>query len=105
VTAGEPDRINPATRMLALTVVLGSVMSTVDTTSVNVALHELARDFGVSVTNVHWVASAYLLALAVAIPLSGWASDRFGGRRVWMTSVSVFLAGSMLAGISWSLAA
>src|SRR5215207_7819467 len=89
--------------MVAVTVVLGSVMSTLDATSVNVALHDLARDFGVSVVDVHWVASAYLLALAVAIPLSGWASDRFGGRRVWMTSLSVFLTGSMLAGVSSSL--
>ena len=89
--------------MVGLTVVLGSVMSMLDTTSVNVALHDLAGDFGVSVTEVHWVASAYLLALAVAIPLSGWASARFGGRRVWMTSVSIFLTGSILAGISWSL--
>ena len=86
-----------------MTVVLGSVMSMLDTTSVNVALHDLAADFGVSVTDVHWVASVYLLALAVAIPLSGWASARFGGRRVWMTSVGVFLTGSILAGISWSL--
>jgi EmrB/QacA subfamily drug resistance transporter len=83
--------------------VLGSVMSVVDTTSVNVALHDLARDFGVSITEVHWVASGYLLALAIAIPLAGWASERFGAKRVWMTSVALFLAGSMLAGLSWSL--
>ena len=103
MTGRQPDRLDPVTRMVGLTVVLGSVMSLLDTTSVNVALHDLAGDFGVSVTEVHWVASAYLLALAVAIPLSGWASARFGGRRVWMTSVSIFLTGSILAGISWSL--
>jgi EmrB/QacA subfamily drug resistance transporter len=99
-----PDRLSAATRMVGLTVVLGSVMSTLDTTSVNVALHDLAREFGVSVAEVHWVASAYLLALAISIPLSGWASDRFGARRVWMAALCVFLAGSMLAGISWSFA-
>jgi EmrB/QacA subfamily drug resistance transporter len=103
MTGRQPDRLDSATRWVGLTVVLGSVMSMLDTTSVNVALHDLAGDFGVSVTEVHWVASAYLLALAVAIPLSGWASARFGGRRVWMTSVSIFLTGSILAGISWSL--
>jgi EmrB/QacA subfamily drug resistance transporter len=103
VAPAEPDRLDSATRMLALTVVLGSVMSALDATSVNVALHDLARDFGVSVTEVHWVASVYLLALAVAIPLSGWASDRFGGKRTWITALSVFLIGSMLSGVSWSL--
>jgi EmrB/QacA subfamily drug resistance transporter len=97
------ERIDRATWMVAGTVVLGSVMSVVDTTIVNVALHDLARDFGVSITEVHWVASGYLLALAIAIPLAGWASERFGAKRVWMTSVALFLAGSMLAGISWSI--
>ena len=49
------------------------------------------------------MASGYLLALAIAIPLAGWASERFGARRVWMMSVALFLAGSMLAGIAWSI--
>jgi EmrB/QacA subfamily drug resistance transporter len=97
------ERVDRATWMVAGTVVLGSVMSIVDTTVVNVALHDLAREFGVSITDVHWVASGYLLALAIAIPLAGWASERFGAKRVWMTSVALFLAGSMLAGISWSI--
>jgi MFS family permease len=89
--------------MVAGTAVLGSVMSIVDTTVVNVALHDLALDFGVSITKVHWVASGYLLALAISIPLAGWTSERFGAKRVWMTSVALFLAGSMLAGLSWSI--
>jgi EmrB/QacA subfamily drug resistance transporter len=89
--------------MVAGTVVLGSVMSVVDTTVVNVALHDLALDFGVSISKVHWVASGYLLALAVSIPLAGWASERFGAKRVWMTSIALFLAGSMLAGAAWSI--
>ena len=97
------EPVDPATWMVAGTVVLGSVMSVVDTTVVNVALHDLARDFGVSITAVHWVASGYLLALAVSIPLAGWASERFGAKRVWMTSVALFLGGSMLAGASWSI--
>jgi EmrB/QacA subfamily drug resistance transporter len=97
------EHVDRTTWMVAGTVMLGSVMSIVDTTVVNVALHDLARDFGVSITEVHWVASGYLLALAIAIPLAGWASERFGAKRVWMTSVALFLAGSMLAGLSWSL--
>jgi len=102
-TGTAPARIEPATWMVAGTVVLGSVMSVLDTTIVNVALHDLALEFEVSITTVHWVASAYLLALAIVIPLSGWASQRFGARRVWMTSVGLFLLGSMLAGVSWSI--
>jgi EmrB/QacA subfamily drug resistance transporter len=78
-------------------------MSSIDTTVVNVALRTLTHDFGASITSVQWVATAYLLALAAMIPLAGWTSDRFGGKRVWIASVGLFLAGSMLAGAAWSL--
>jgi EmrB/QacA subfamily drug resistance transporter len=97
------DRIDPATWRIAGTIVLGGMMTNVDTTVVNVALESLARDFGDPVTRVQWVATGYLLALAIVIPLSGWATDRFGGRRVWILSIAMFLAGSMLAGAAWSL--
>ena len=101
--AERTEQVDRATWMVAGTVMLGSVMSIVDTTVVNVALHDLALEFGISITAVHWVASGYLLALAIAIPLAGWASERFGAKRVWMTPVALFLTGSMLAGLSWSL--
>ena len=52
-------------------------MSILDTTVVAVALATLSRDFHVSVTTIQWV-STYLLALAVVIPVTGWAVDRFG---------------------------
>jgi len=79
-------------------------MSSIDTTVVNVALETLARDFDAPFTTVQWVASAYLLALVTMIPLAGWATDRFGGKRVWITSVALFVGGSTLVGSSWSLA-
>ena len=97
------DGIDAATRRVAGTVVLGGIMTSIDTTVVNVALDALTRDFGASVRDVQWVATGYLLALAIVIPLSGWATDRFGGKRVWIVSIGLFLAGSMLAGAAWSL--
>jgi EmrB/QacA subfamily drug resistance transporter len=104
LTAGaSSERIDSATWRIAGTVVLGGMMTNVDTTIVNVALESLARDFRASVTSVQWVATGYLLALAIVIPLSGWATDRFGGKRVWVVSIGMFLAGSMLAGLAWSL--
>ncbi len=103
-TAGSStDRIDAATWRIAGTIVLGGIMTNVDTTVVNVALESLARDFGASVSRVQWVATGYLLALAIVIPLSGWATDRFGGKRVWIASIGMFLGGSMLAGAAWSL--
>ena len=97
------DGIDAATRRVAGTVVLGGIMTSIDTTVVNVAVDALTRDFGASVRDVQWVATGYLLALAIVIPLSGWATDRFGGKRVWIVSIGLFLAGSMLAGAAWSL--
>jgi MFS family permease len=91
-TATEP--VDRATWMVAGTVVFGSILSSLDTTAVNVALDTLARDFGTPITSVQWVSTAYLLALAAVIPLSGWAEDRFGGKRVWMTSIGLFVTRS-----------
>jgi EmrB/QacA subfamily drug resistance transporter len=97
------DRVDRSTWMVAATVTLGGIMTNIDTTVVNVALDGLTRDFDASVASVQWVATGYLLALAMAMPLSGWATDRFGGKRVWTVSIALFLAGSMLAGAAWSL--
>ena len=97
------DRIDARTWTIAAIVTLGGIMSSIDTTVVNVALETLARDFGASLTGVQWVSTGYLLALVAVIPLAGWASDRFGAKRLWIASVVLFLAGSMLAGAAWSL--
>jgi EmrB/QacA subfamily drug resistance transporter len=83
-------------------VVLGSIMSILDTTIVNVAINSLAADFHTSLSTIQWVTTGYMLALATVIPLSGWAADRFGTKRLYITSIVLFLAGSALAGAAWS---
>ena len=94
--------LTPEVRRTSTVVVLGSIMSILDTTIVAVALATLGRDFHVSVTTIQWVATGYLLALAVVIPITGWAVDRFGAKLVWMTSLSLFVVGSCLCGVAWS---
>jgi EmrB/QacA subfamily drug resistance transporter len=89
--------------VIAAVVVVGAIMSILDTTIVNVALETLSVDLHASLDDVQWVATGYLLALAVVIPLTGWASERFGARRVWLTSVVLFIAGSILCGLAWDL--
>ena len=89
--------------LISSVVVIGAIMSILDTTIVNVALETLSRDLHVGLSNVQWVATGYLLALAVVIPLTGWMSERFGARRVWLTSVTLFVAGSVLCGLAWDL--
>ena len=65
-------------------------MSILDTTIVNVALETLSRDLHASLDTIQWVSTGYLLALASVIPLTGWTSERFGAKRVWMVSVALF---------------
>src|SRR5213592_3083115 len=82
---------------------LGAIMTILDATIVNVALPTLGRDFRTSITTIQWVPTIYLLAFASVIPLTGWASERFGAKRLWLASLLLFLLGSTLAGASWSI--
>ena len=95
--------LDPAVVRMALVLVLGAIAPLLDGTIVNVALHTLGRAFSVSVADVQWVATGYLLALALAIPITGWAAGRFGAKRVWIFAQLLFLAGSMLCGVAWNL--
>ena len=88
--------------MVAAVVVLGVIMSILDTTIVNVALETLARELHSSLTTIQWVSAGYLLALAMVIPLTGWLSERFGSKRIWIIAVSAFGVGSALCGVAWS---
>jgi len=87
---------------IATVVVLGSIMSILDTTIVNIAINHLSADFDAPLPTIQWVATGYLLALATVIPLTGWAADRFGTKRLYMTSLALFLVGSALSGMAWS---
>jgi EmrB/QacA subfamily drug resistance transporter len=93
---------DPVLRRLAIVVILGSVMSVLDTTIVNVAIETLSRDFHTSVSTIQWVTTGYLLALAIVIPMSGWTVERFGAKRMWMISLAMFTVGSTMCGLSWS---
>src|ERR671929_299959 len=83
-----------------IAIVLGTCMVILDSTVVNVALPTLARVFAADLSLLQWVISAYMLAQAAVIPLSGWLSDRFGARRVYLSSVVLFTAGSALCGVA-----
>jgi EmrB/QacA subfamily drug resistance transporter len=87
---------------VAAVVVLGAIMSILDTTVVNVALNTLARQFHTKLATVQWVATGYTLALATVIPLTGWAADRFGTKRLYLMTITLFVSGSALAGLAWN---
>jgi EmrB/QacA subfamily drug resistance transporter len=75
-------------------------MIIMDITIVNVALPTIGRDFHIPPTAVGGVVVAYLVSLAVFIPASGWLGDRFGGKRVLLTAITVFTIGSALCGLA-----
>ena len=88
-----PDHIDAAVLKIAGVVVLGAIMSILDITVVNVALPTFQDTFGspqspVAYSTVAWTVTAYTLALATVIPLTGWAADRFGTKRLYMTAIS-----------------
>ena len=96
------DHIEPWVWRIAAIVIVGSVMSILDTTIVNVALDRLGHDLHTSIANIQWVVTGYLLSLAAVIPVSGWAGRRFGVKQVYLTSLVLFTAGSVLCGIAGS---
>jgi EmrB/QacA subfamily drug resistance transporter len=89
-------------KIIAAVVIVGMFMSVLDTTIVNVALETLARDLHSPLSTIQWVSSGYLLSLAVVIPLAGWATERFGSKRIWMIAIAVFGTSSALCGLAWS---
>jgi EmrB/QacA subfamily drug resistance transporter len=96
------DRIEPYVWKIAGVVILGMIMSILDTTIVNVALHTLRSDLHSSIAQVQWVITGYLLSLAAVIPVTGWAARRFGAKRVYMTSLVLFTGGSALCAVASS---
>ncbi|MCK9922412.1 DHA2 family efflux MFS transporter permease subunit [Frankia sp. AgPm24] len=99
------DRLDPALLRLIGVLLLGGLMGLLDGTIVNVGIDTLGERFDAPLSTVGWVATGYLLAVTVAIPLSGWAVDRFGARRIWLTGLSLFLAGSLACGLAPSIGA
>src|SRR2546425_7851420 len=88
----EPQRVlTPEILALAAVVVLGAIMTILDATIVNVALPTLGRDFHTSIATIQWVPAVYLLAFASVIPLTGWASERLGAKRLWLASLVLFM--------------
>ncbi|HNQ06835.1 MAG TPA: DHA2 family efflux MFS transporter permease subunit [Tetrasphaera sp.] len=103
-----PDKIDGAVLKIAGVVVLGAIMSILDITVVNVALPTLQHTFAeggedLAYSTVAWTVTAYTLALAAVIPLTGWAADRFGTKRLYMMAVAFFTLGSVLCASAGSI--
>jgi len=83
-------------------VMIGTFMAVLDATIVDVALPKIMATFGINVDQVKWVATAYLLVVAVMLPTSGWIADHFGYKRTYAFSLFLFTFGSLLCSLSWN---
>jgi EmrB/QacA subfamily drug resistance transporter len=99
----EAKRLDLALLKLAGILVVGGLAPLLDTTIVNVAIDGLSRQLHTDVSTVQWVSTGYLLAFAMSIPVTGWAADRLGAKRVWVWSLAVFLVTSALSGAAWNI--
>src|ERR1035437_631458 len=86
-----------------LTVIVGTFLGRLDQTIVNLALPKIINDFGVTVSAAGWVATAYILANAVFVPIWGKLGDTIGRKLVYIIGFLVFIIGSVLAGLAWNL--
>jgi EmrB/QacA subfamily drug resistance transporter len=102
-TAAGKDPIDPAVLKRALILIVGALAVVFDTTIVSVALRTLATDLHATLSTIQWVTTGYLLALGIAVPLSTWGLRRFGGKRLWMAALAVFLVGSVGASLAWNV--
>ena len=98
-----PDKLDAAVLKIAGVVVLGAIMSILDITVVSVALPTFQTEFDASYAEVAWTMTGYTLALATVIPLSGWAADRFGTKRLYMLALLLFTLGSALCATADSI--
>lgn len=96
--------LSPGRRaLITVAVMLGTLMQVLDTTIANVALPHMQTSLGATSETVSWVLTSYIVASAIAIPITGWLADRIGRKPLFVSAVLVFTAASMLCAIATSL--
>ena len=99
------DKLDAGVLRVAGVVVLGAIMSILDVTVVSVGLSTFLSEFQTTYATVAWTMTAYTLALAAVIPVTGWAADRFGTKRLYLASLVLFVFGSVLCSFADSIGA
>lgn len=94
--------IDPELKRLAAAIITGAMAVILDTTIVSVGIDQLGRSLHTSIATIQWVSTAYLLAMFLAMPMSGWAQSRLGSKRLWLLALAVFTGGSTLCALAWN---
>ncbi|MFF5306628.1 DHA2 family efflux MFS transporter permease subunit [Streptomyces sp. NPDC013161] len=103
MTAPSEDSLDPALRRMIGVILIGGIMGILDGSMTAVAVDTLSSRFDASLSTTGWVSTGYLLALTVTIPVTAWAVERVGGRRLWLSGLVLFMAGSIASGLAWNI--
>jgi EmrB/QacA subfamily drug resistance transporter len=102
-TGRSEAKLDPAVLRVIAVVLLGPFMAQMDSTVVNVSLSAIRDDLHSSTESAQWIVSAYLLALALVLPLNGWLVDRLGAKRLYLGCFTLFTVTSMACGVARSM--
>nr|WP_036646019.1 MDR family MFS transporter [Paenibacillus pini] len=83
-----------------MAVILGMIMVILDSTVINVAVPNLQQYFGTTLKTIQWTITGYTLALSAVIPLAGWMTDKFGAKRIFLITITLFTLGSVLCSLA-----
>jgi EmrB/QacA subfamily drug resistance transporter len=97
------EKLDPVVIRIAVVLLVGSLAPLFDSTMVNVAIHTIASDMKTAISIVQWVTTGYILAMGLVIPISGWATKRFGCKKSYIFSLVIFLIGSICTMLSWNI--
>ncbi|HUD04198.1 MAG TPA: MFS transporter [Candidatus Paceibacterota bacterium] len=97
------EHLNPLRWMVLLTVIIGTFLGRLDQSIVNLALPKIISGFDITVSSAGWIATAYIIANAIFVPIWGKLGDTIGRKRVYILGFAIFIFGSVLAGLSWNL--
>lgn len=103
ITSSLPPALTRADRAIINALIVGIILPLLDTTVVNIALHEIGQRLAAPLSITQWVVMAYTLAAASIVPASAWAVRRLGPKRLWLTCLWLFLIGAVLAGFAWNI--
>lgn len=103
ISMPKKEPLDPAVLNVAIILVIGALAPLLDSTMVNVAIKTIGVDLKSTVSVIQWVITGYVLAMGMAVPISGWANNRFGGKRLYIFSLAIFLIGSILSSLSWDI--
>lgn len=97
------EKLDPVVLRTAIILVVGALAPLFDSTMVNVALHTIAADMKATISAVQWITTGYVLVMGLAVPISGWATKRFGGKQTYIFSLTIFFIGSVCSMLSWNI--